>query len=50
MMLMMVLCCVDVRYMAQELLNWDPIPDLTKCDIFSLGITGTLECLPASVP
>ena len=27
--------------MAQELLNWDPIPDLTKCDIFSLGITGT---------
>lgn len=25
--------------MARELLNWGPIPDLTKCDIFSLGIT-----------
>jgi serine/threonine protein kinase len=25
--------------MARELLNWGPIPDLTKCDVFSLGIT-----------
>jgi len=28
--------------MARELLDWGPVPDLTKCDIFSLGIT-TLE-------
>ena len=25
--------------MARELLDWAPVPDLTKCDIFSLGIT-----------
>jgi serine/threonine protein kinase len=32
----------DCRYLAKELLNDDPslpIPDLTKADIFSLGIT-----------
>ena len=31
----------DCRYLAKELLNTDPdapLPDLTKCDIFSLGI------------
>jgi serine/threonine protein kinase len=27
------------RYMAKELLDWAPVQDLTKCDIFSLGIT-----------
>lgn len=29
----------DSRYMARELLDWKPVEDLTKCDIFSLGIT-----------
>lgn len=32
----------DCRYLAKELLNEDPnipIPDLTKADIFALGIT-----------
>lgn len=29
----------DSRYMAKELLDWKPVEDLTKCDIFSLGIT-----------
>lgn len=29
----------DSRYMAKELLGWGSVPDLTKCDIFSLGIT-----------
>ena len=29
----------DSRYMANELLQWSPVEDLTKCDIFSLGIT-----------
>ena len=32
----------DARYLAKELLNDDPfaqIPDLTKADIFALGIT-----------
>lgn len=32
----------DCRYLAKELLNDDPdhpIPDLTKADIFALGIT-----------
>ena len=32
----------DARYLAKELLNDDPstpIPDLTKADMFSLGIT-----------
>lgn len=28
------------RYMARELLNWGGVADLTKCDIFSLGISG----------
>jgi serine/threonine protein kinase len=28
----------DSRYMAKELLDWTPVEDLTKCDIFSLGI------------
>jgi len=32
----------DCRYMAVELLSWGPVADLTKCDIFSAGIT-TLE-------
>jgi serine/threonine protein kinase len=27
--------------MARELLNWGQISDLTKCDLFSLGISGT---------
>lgn len=26
--------------MANELLDWGPVADLTKCDIFSLGVTG----------
>jgi wee1-like protein kinase len=25
--------------MAKELLDWEPVEDLTKCDVFSLGIT-----------
>ena len=29
----------DSRYMASELLQWTPVDDLTKCDVFSLGIT-----------
>lgn len=29
----------DCRYMARELLDWGGVDDLTKCDIFSLGIT-----------
>jgi serine/threonine protein kinase len=29
----------DGRYMARELLDWIAPSDLTKCDIFSLGIT-----------
>jgi len=29
----------DSRYMARELLNWGPVQDITKCDIFSLGVT-----------
>ena len=29
----------DSRYMARELLDWKPVEDLTKCDIFSLGIS-----------
>jgi wee1-like protein kinase len=29
----------DCRYMARELLDWGPVQDLSKCDIFSLGIT-----------
>eukprot|EP01041_Mallomonas_annulata_P002940 gene2940-5778_t len=29
----------DSRYMARELLNWGVIADITKCDMFSLGIT-----------
>jgi len=37
----------DCRYLAKELLNEDPdgpIPDLTKADIFALGMT-TYELL-----
>ncbi len=30
----------DSRYMARELLDWGTPADLTKCDIFSLGISG----------
>ena len=32
----------DCRYLAKELLNEDPdepLPDLTKADVFALGIT-----------
>jgi serine/threonine protein kinase len=40
-MLCRLLCVVLCRYMAKELLNWGQISDLTKCDLFSLGISGT---------
>ena len=29
----------DSRYMPVEMLSWSPVENLTKCDIFSLGIT-----------
>lgn len=29
----------DSRYLAREMLDWGPVADLTKCDIFSLGIS-----------
>lgn len=40
----------DCRYLAKELLNEDPslpIPDLTKADIFALGIS-TFELIEGS--
>mmetsp|Transcript_21108 Transcript_21108/g.26091 ORF Transcript_21108/g.26091 Transcript_21108/m.26091 type:complete len:214 (+) Transcript_21108:647-1288(+) len=36
----------DSRYMSLELLSHGPIPDLTKCDIFSLGVTLYETSLP----
>lgn len=42
----------DSRYLAREVLNYHPSIDLTKSDIFSLGLTIfemlTLETLPNS--
>ncbi len=29
----------DSRYLAKEMLDWDPVEDLTKCDIFSVGVS-----------
>lgn len=38
----------DSRYMAKELLDWEPVRDLTKCDIFSLGATCyEIACFPS---
>jgi hypothetical protein len=42
------------RYMAKELLDWAPVDDLTKCDMFSLGATGETHffnktCYPSNV-
>jgi serine/threonine protein kinase len=51
-MLCRLLCVVLCRYMAKELLNWGQISDLTKCDLFSLGISGTSLCplTPPTLP
>ena len=44
----------DCRYMARELLDWAPVKDLTKCDVFSLGLTAyellTNQRLPVNGP
>jgi len=29
----------DSRFLAREMLDWAPVEDLTKCDLFSVGIT-----------
>lgn len=39
----------DGRYMAKELLGWGQV-DLTKCDIFSLGITAYEIAMKISLP
>jgi len=30
----------DSRYLAREMLDWEPVEDLTKCDIFAVGVMG----------
>jgi len=30
----------DSRYLAREILDWEPVEDLTKCDIFAVGVMG----------
>ena len=30
----------DSRYLAKEMLDWTPVEDLTKCDIFAVGVMG----------
>lgn len=40
----------DCRYMARELLDWGPVKDLAKCDVFSLGVTAYELATNTSVP
>lgn len=40
---------IDTRYMARELLSNNVVEDLSKCDIFSLGMTGNIIIIISNI-